>query len=57
METNYSTVYELDPKTLCRICLAQNGILTNIFSQLIVDRYLVALPEIISYTLDISVSN
>lgn len=58
MESNECLVYELDidPKTVCRICLGQPTVLSNVFSQSIVDGYLVAVPDIITYTLDINVS-
>lgn len=51
-------VYELDidPATVCRICLSQSGSLQNLFSHSIVDGYVVRLPEVLSYTLDIAVS-
>lgn len=57
METN-ETVYELDidPATVCRICLSQSGPLLNLFSNSIVDGYVVRLPQVLSYTLDITVS-
>lgn len=57
MEIN-DAIYELDidPKKVCRICLSPSGTLLNIFSNSIVDGYVVSLPDIVQYTLEISVS-
>lgn len=58
MGTNERSVYEsdIDPNTVCRICLAQSGKLSSVFAKLIVDGYMVSLPVMLAYTLDVSVS-
>lgn len=51
-------VYELDinPKKVCRLCLSQPATLTNIYSQTIVDGYILSIPQILQFTVDISVN-
>lgn len=53
------TGYELDinPKTVCRLCLSQTNKLQNIFSNSIVDGYILSMPDILSYAIDINVSD
>lgn len=47
---------DIDPKSVCRICLSQTGQLQNIFSNSIVDGYILSVPDIIAFTLEITVS-
>lgn len=47
---------DIDPKKVCRICLSQSNRLQNIFSNSIVDGYILSIPEIIAYAIDIDVS-
>lgn len=51
--------YELDinPKTVCRLCLSQPADLLNIYSSTIVDGYILSIPQILQYTVDIAVSD
>lgn len=50
--------YELDinPKKVCRLCLSQTSNLQNIFSNSIVDGYIISVPDMLSFTVDIIVS-
>lgn len=50
--------YELDinPKKVCRLCLSQPTNLQNIFSNSIVDGYIISVPDMLAFTVDISVS-
>lgn len=50
--------YELDinPKEVCRLCLESSNNFSNIFSNSIVDGYIISMPEIMQYTLEIKVS-
>lgn len=50
--------YELDinPKKVCRLCLSQPSNLQNIFSNSIVDGYIISVPDMLSFTVDITVS-
>lgn len=50
--------YELDinPEKVCRLCLSQPPDLRNIFSNSIVDGYIISVPEILEFTVDIKVS-
>lgn len=52
------TSYELDinPNDVCRLCLAQPVELFNIYSNSIVDGYIISVPEMLQYTVDIAVS-
>lgn len=49
--------YELDinPKHVCRLCLEAVH-LQNVFSNSIVDGYITSLPDIVQFTLDMTVS-
>lgn len=50
--------YELDinPKKVCRLCLSQPPTLQNIFSNSIVDGYIISVPDMLAFTVDITVS-
>lgn len=50
--------YELDinPKKVCRLCLSQPQHLQNIFSSSIVDGYIISVPDMLAFTVDITVS-
>lgn len=50
--------YELDinPKEVCRLCLSQPTKLLDIFSNSIVDGYIISVPDMLEYTVDIKVS-
>lgn len=51
--------YELDinPKKVCRLCLSQPQTnLQNIFSSSIVDGYIISIPDMLEFTVDITVS-
>lgn len=50
--------YELDinPKKVCRLCLSQSIPLQNIFSNSIVDGYITSVPEMLDYTVNITVT-
>lgn len=56
MEVDEGT-YELDinPKKVCRLCLSQSPNLLNIYSNTIVDGYIITIPQMLTYTVDISV--
>lgn len=49
--------YELDinPKKVCRLCLSQPSNLLNIFSNSIVDGYIISVPDMLAFTVDITV--
>lgn len=49
--------YELDinPKKVCRLCLSQPPTLQNIFSKSVVDGYIIPVPDMLSFTVDITV--
>ena len=49
--------YELDinPKKVCRLCLSQPPNLLNIFSNSIVDGYIISVPDMLAFTVDITV--
>lgn len=48
--------YELDinPKQVCRLCLDPTN-LQSVFSNSIVDGYIISMPEILRYAIDITV--
>lgn len=50
--------YELDinPKKVCRLCLSQPSNLQNIFSNSIVDGYIISVPDMLAFTVDITVN-
>lgn len=60
MEAVDESVFELDrdidPQKICRLCLSQTNTMYNVFAKSIVDGYMISLPKIFSYTLDINVS-
>lgn len=47
---------DIDPKKVCRICLSQSDGLQNLFFNSIVDGYILSIPEIVEYAIDIDVS-
>lgn len=51
--------YELDinPNEVCRLCLSQTSNLLNIYSNSIVDGYIISYPDMLTFTVDITVSN
>lgn len=48
---------DIDVNTVCRICLSQPSQLQNLFSSTIVDGYIIAIPEMVKFCLDIMVSS
>ncbi|XP_055326680.1 zinc finger protein 25-like [Sitodiplosis mosellana] len=50
--------YELDinPKKVCRLCLSQPPNLLNVFSNSIVDGYIISVPDMLAFTVDITVT-
>lgn len=50
--------YELDinPKKVCRLCLSQPVNLQNIFSNSIVDGCIISVPDMLAFTVDITVN-
>ena len=46
---------DIDPNKICRICLCQSEKLQNIFTNLIVDGYIIALPKILKQCIDLEV--
>lgn len=53
VESNYEL--DINPKKVCRLCLSQSSNLQNIFSNSIVDGYIISVPEMLVYTVDITV--
>lgn len=53
-DENYAL--DIDPKKVCRICLSQSDNLQNLFFNSIVDGYILSIPEIVEYAIDIFVS-
>lgn len=53
VESNYEL--DINPKKVCRLCLSQSPNLQNIFSNSIVDGYIISVPEMLVYTVDITV--
>lgn len=47
---------DIDPQKICRLCLSQTTDRYTVFSKSIVDGYMIPLPKILSYTLEIQVS-
>lgn len=47
---------DIDAENVCRICLSQPQNLQNIFTNTIVDGYIIPIPEMVKYCLDIKVS-
>lgn len=47
---------DIDPRKICRLCLSQSSTMYNVFAKSIVDGYMISLPKIFAYTLDIHVS-
>lgn len=47
---------DIDPQKICRLCLSQTNTMYNVFAKSIVDGYMISLPNIFAYTLDINVS-
>lgn len=54
VEANYEL--DINPKKVCRLCLSQSPNLQNIFSNSIVDGYIISVPEMLVYTVDITVN-
>lgn len=46
---------DIDPQKICRLCLSQANTMYNVFAKSIVDGYMISLPKIFSYALDIHV--
>lgn len=47
---------DIDADTVCRMCLSQPSQLQNLFSSTIVDGYIIRIPEMVKFCLDIIVS-
>lgn len=54
VDTNYEL--DINPNEVCRLCLAQPAELFNIYSNSIVDGYIISVPDMLKYTVDIAVS-
>lgn len=46
---------DIDPQKICRLCLSQANTMYNVFAKSIVDGYMISLPKIFAFTLDIHV--
>lgn len=56
MEIEGEYELDIDPKSVCRLCLSQPTELLNIYSNTIVDGYILSLPQILLYTVDVMVN-
>ncbi|XP_031629669.1 zinc finger protein 502-like [Contarinia nasturtii] len=48
--------FDINPKKVCRLCLSQPPNLQNIFSNSIVDGYIISIPDMLAFTVDITVA-
>lgn len=55
MELEGEYELDIDPNSVCRLCLSQPAELLNIYSNTIVDGSIMSLPQILLYTVDVMV--
>lgn len=55
MESAESYELDINPKKVCRLCLSQPSTLVNIYSTSIVDGYIISVPDMLAFTVDITV--
>lgn len=46
---------DIDPHDICRICMSKTNNLLNFFSNIVVDGYVIAVPDMVMKCLDIEV--
>lgn len=56
MEVVDNYEFDINPKKVCRLCLSQSIPLVNIYSNSIVDGYIISVPDMLAFTVDIAVN-